>query len=849
MQTTPSSVGNNVKLAPLDIAVNSFPYLYGFVKLSEVEPSLGIPNGISYVSPNSAYYFPAFAATGTYVDSRKFTGKDNLVFVNKNIGFNNLNPTFNIDINGSLRALSALILNLSAVNIVPASGNNVLNFNYSNGVVFNTNLSANYNTYLNNVTANNLFVNNITAKRQIYEDQYTVYNFNSVNVTTDATINGYVSANNVYVQNNTFLNTLCAISGIFNSVTGKNVTVTDSLSVQNNIYANQIYGQVQIDPFSGLYYDSQNRLSFTKTQDIYLAVRPSDSYSTDDYSTPRNANGQWDGIVANSNQSELANVARPYFKTLNGAYNYIYANGINGNNLTIYIDEDIVEGERLPNYFTPEQSGQYSGCTYSGNLTGGFFSTEWLGAHYPALTAAGMLGGDFLWPIDNTALINGNFSYVTFEELEFNNVYISGRFDASITSPTNQLSYSTDRQYNKPPRKISFRTYVCADPNLSYGQFYHSTPTISAWVTPKTNPEGIVQGRQISFNVNTNLGLQNLNFEFITNSTDSSGLIFYDGYVNLANITISLLGSGIYTYGALYLNSNLCHMIVSGYTLGDPYLYKSYSIWNAYYNNWIYQGLNSYNFGTSNYFPGYGLAIIGNNSNVTPTVINYGYLVNSRIGFINANNGSFYDQTDYGTNRYVGHFSNLNSSLILDGCFNATDLYNVIDNSRIQGNDQLFLGDTFALSSRNINSRFPPTYILSFNDDSFYDFRYINFGGAFSTFNMQSIGYTTWQFVQTDRSYTDNSTYYLSVNNNENNQNYVFLTNNTIDLTNSIASIGNLNSIGTNKSINQNTTQTTIAYCGTNNVNNYKQYYTLSSPLENNPNVKYTLSYYSSSVR
>lgn len=846
MQTNPPSVGNNVKLDPLGSAVDSVAYKYGFINLKGVEPSLGLPSGLTFTIPNSVYYFTAFGIASSLKDSRKFTGVDNLVFVNGNLGYNNIYPTYNVDISGNLRALSAYIPNLSAVYIVPASGNNILNFNYANGVIFNTNLFSNYNTYLNNVTAQYLVTNFLSANRQLYNTIITVYQLTGAYVDHDVIIGGSVTATNVFAASSIITPFVSAASAKFNSLTAQKFTVTDTLSVGGNIYANQIYGQVQIDPFSQLYYNSAGQLSIGTNRNYTLAVRASDEYSTDSPSIPRTQGGLWHGAIFNDQYDE-SYILKPFFKTLNGAINYINKNGIIGNSLNIYVDNDIIEGESPVNYFTTDQSGKYSGCTTNGNLSSGFFSTEWLGTNYPHLTANGIRGGDFIWAYDTSTPINGVFSYVNVPNIDFNNIYISGRYDISFAyGQPSGYYYSTWRRYTDAPRKITFRTYVCTDPTLKYGQFYNSTPTVSAWNSVYTKSP--VQGRQISFDVETNLQLANLCFEFNTNSGDSTGLVFYSGEYTFSNLTVALKGPGVYTYGAILLNSAATHCNFVGGNLGDPSVYTP-----LYFQQGHSFSAGTYNFGSPNYFPGYGLAIVGNYSPHDPTIINYGINSNT-VGFVNVYDGASMDKNDYGASRVVGRSSQLQSSFILDGRFNASALFQIGDNARIQGTDQIFVTDNFALSSRNL---FPDnnlgsstaTYKLSFFDDNYnkLNFKYIDFKGSFSSFWVFNwLGYTNWAFLLSQKINTSYPNSYININNGGNDKTWAFYPDATppyVDITKSLSDIGKTNSI----TQGANLSQTKMNYVGFDSISKYTDYYVLNSPV--NPQNQYTLNFYASSVR
>jgi hypothetical protein len=838
MQTNPPSVGNNVKLNPLAPAVNSVAYKNGFINLKGVEPSLGIPTGYTVTQANSAYYFSLFAVATSYADSRKFSGNDNLVFVNKNLGYNNLNPTYNIDISGNFHALSAYIENLSAAVIVPAANINNLYFNYSSGVFFNTDFYSNRNTIANSITADSIFTNNLSANNYIQTTIYTIYQLTGAYVDQDIIINGNLTANNVFSKNNLFTTYLSANSAFFNSLTSSNLTIYDNLSVQNNISAKNIFGKINIDPFSQLYYNDSNQLSIATNEDYFLAVRPSDPYSTDNVNVPRTLNGDW--FSNNGYNKEDQNVLKPYFKNIQAAFDYIYNNNIIGNNLTIYVDENIVAGENKANLFTPDDSGKYAGCTVTGNLSAGFFSTEWLGSRYPSLTAAGVLGGDFIWAKNNTYDAFGTFSYLNVQELQFSKVILQSRYDLGKQVMISNTSYYSPsaRKFTDAPLNISFRTYICSDPTLSYGQFGTLANMVSTWTSNRTKAS--IQGRQVSFNHNTELEIKNLCFEFNTNANDSTGLVFYDGRTKGSNLTVALLGNGVYTYGALYLNSQNSYYQACGETLGD------FSVFNN--NNWgNYVSLNGYNFNTPNIYPGYGLAIVGNYDLNKPTIISYG-VNGAYTGFINSYNGSNFDITDYNVNRTIGRLSYIQSSLILDGSFNAYCLYQLGDNSRIQGSENIFKTDNFTLTSLNLNpnnqASYNPNYTLSLfdNPNNRFNFRYCNFSGNFSSLAINYYGYGNWAFAPQDNVSQSNYNSYLNVYNNNTSDIFYSFKPTYIDITNSVLSVGHINYINPT---NYNSTNT-MQYVGVKNLVNYTQYFNLKSPFSG---LDFTLNFYSKSIR
>jgi hypothetical protein len=853
MQTNIPSVGNNVKLNPLGLAVDSIAYKNGFINLKGVEPSLGLPSGFTLTQPNSVYYFPIFGISNTYGDSRKFTGRDTLVFVNKNVGYNNINPTFNIDISGNFRSLSAYIPNLSATYIVPASGSDTLYVNATN-VLFNSDLYLNNKTYINSLYANSVFTNSLTAENRIENNTIiNIFQLTGAYVDHDVVIAGNLTATDVFAASSIEALYLDADLALFSSLTSEFVTVTDTLSVGGDIYANRIYGQVDLDPFSQLYYNNSNQLSIGSNQTYEFAVRPSDSYSTDNINVPRTRNGDWD-----SNYGTISpdNSLKPYFKNLQAVFDYVYYNGLVGQNLYIYIDEDLIAGEDKPNFFTTDRSGEYAGCTITGNLTAKYYSTEWLGANYPSLTAAGMLGGDFVWAKDTSVDINGVFSYLNLPPLEFNVVHVYGRFEIGSMINSNKTAfYSTWRPFDMAPRKLIHRTYICANPSLSCGQFKDTAVAqLSTWNVVKTKSP--VQGRQVEFNHKNYLYLHNLCFEFNTNSVDSTGLVFFDGHTEITNLTIALLGTGIYTYGAMILDSEPVHVHVTGWNLADPIVFNP--------TNWGQWNQNGYTFVDPNYFPGYGIAIVGNPNSSSPTLVNFGPNT-AYTGLINVTNGAFLDRIDYGSYREIGRRSVLPSSLILDGKFNANALLQLGNKSRIQSQEYIFKTVNFGLSSKNLKANnqlinfVNPTYTLEVYDDpkSKVNFKYINYAGSFSTLYVVQNGFTNWTFSLNQQANTQYVNTFLNVfNGNVNDNYYIFYPNasiNYIDLSNVLGTVGYLNyltpSYNPQAAYNNNTT---MQYVGVASIPffNGNNAYRLNSPLDNlGTNNVYDLNFYEPSTR
>jgi hypothetical protein len=416
MSTSPPSVGNRVRLNPLDYTINSVAYTTGYIDLPSVEPSLGLPTGYTFTETGSAYYFPIFGISNSYLNSRKFTGNESLVYKNKNLGIINPNPTYNVDISGSIKSINAYIDTLQLNKLV---GEDSLSVNFPNGVIFNTPVIFNYNTNVNNLIANNISTYNLNADNLIYSNTITqVHNLVSAQISQNLNISANLTANNIFATNSISSVNLDAINSKFNSLTvDNNILIQNNLNVSNNVYANNIYGKIVIDDSSQLYYNQYNQLSISKIKNYYFAIRPSDSYSTDDINIARSLTGpKDDGSI------EESYVLKPYFKNVQAVIDYVYTNGIYGNNLTIWIDEDIIAGENKANMYTPDNSGNYAGCTTTGNLSAAFYSTEFLQNNLPALYNAGLRGGDYIWTKDVNSTINGQFYYIELYPINFNNI-------------------------------------------------------------------------------------------------------------------------------------------------------------------------------------------------------------------------------------------------------------------------------------------------------------------------------------------------------------------------------------------------------------------------------------------
>jgi len=814
VQTSPPSVGNRIKLNPLDYSVNSVAYNSGYIDLGSVEPSLGVPTGITLTDYNSSYYFPIFGISNSYLNSRKFTGNDSLVFKNKNLGINNNDPQYNIDIVGSFKTDNAYIRNLSVNYIV---GNGQLNINYPRGVVFNNTVNFYANTYATNLCAYNITANNFYTDNLVYKiTDYEIYQLNSAEFSGDLSISGSLTAANVNVTNSISSNNLSANNAFIINLGTNELYVGDNVLVKNNIYADKIFGKINIDPNSQLYYNTNNQLGISQTKDYYFVVRPSDSYSTDDINILRNTTNVTDGGY------EQSYVLKPYFKNIQAVIDYVYTNNIVGNSLTIWIDEDINAGEDKENSYTPDNSGQYSGCTVTGNISSAFFSTNHIRYNYPGLYATGIRGGDFIWNKNTNADISGEFFYIRLYPIKFNNIKIEARYEiGSIVNSDNSIYYTTWRPFNYPPRKITFNTYICSDPTIPFGTLDGTTNVTWQNVYTKT----YVQGRQCQFlqSQTTNLTLNNLCFEFNTNSPDSGALLFMDGNSTISNCTVALLGTGVYSYGAVNIESEYSNVNIAGTTLTDPYYVSQYT-WNAW---------TSFGYSNPNYFPGYGLAIIGNPSPNPATILNYTES-NPYTGFINVRDGAKLKIADSSSSgREIGHGSYLLNSLILDGAFNVSCFYNLDDRASASVQTNVFRTNNFSISSNYIlynNRATNDTFLLS-KSNNYFNFKYVNFSGSFASFNILNNSFSNWTFRLQDA--VGGATYntLISINNNAVDNFYVFY--DTVKplyakLTNSVNSLGYYNSL---KSSDFNTADT-IYYTSLYGIKLFNEYgvYSLNSP-------------------
>ena len=818
MSTSPPSVGNRVKLDPLSYTINNVAYNSGYIELATVEPSLGLPNGFTNTQTGSSYYFPIFGIVDSYPNSRRFTGNDSLVFKNNNLGINNPNPTYNIDVSGSVRSTTGYF---NVINVNTIFGSDVLTFHAQNGIRFETPVYFDDVVYFKDIVSDSITTFQINANTLEYQNtSIIVYNLVSADISTNLNISANLTASNIFANNSLSANSINAVNANLDSIQLNNANVQNNVNVTNDVYANKLYGKVQIDDSSQLFYNSNNQLSVSKIKDYYFVIRPSDSYSTDNINIARTLDGpKDDGTIENNN------ILKPFFKNVQAVIDYVYTNGIYGNNLYIWIDEDITAGEDRQNEFTPDRSGQYSGCTVTGNISATFLSNQYLEENLSNFYNAGLRAGDYIWAKDTGSDLTGTFYYIELYPLNFNNITIQGRYEiGSVTNELGLKEYTTWKPFNFPVRTILFRTYICAEPSLPFGSFTAIGSTTWTDVYTKTK----VEGRQVQFNQSqpVNLTLKNLYFAFETNCVDSTGLVFYDGTTNIQNVTVALKGFGVYPYGALSLESEYANVSICGTPLLDPYFVGVDSSGQSTWNKW-----NLYGFSDPNYFPGYGLAILGNSYG---TIINYNES-NPYSGFINIKNGGQLKILDEDTtNRNFGYYSYIQNSIILDGKFIANTLFNLDNKASLRIQQNMFKTSDFQLS---------PNFVLynnKANTDSFRislssrlnNFKYINFGGSFATFQPSPDNtVTNWTFKIEDAIKGPPYNTFLTIDNLNSDPFYII--NSKIQpfnaiLNNSINSIGHINYMGTSLF----NTNNIIYYVGLFGIKNYDEFgiFNLNSP-------------------
>lgn len=531
-----------------------------------------------------------------------------------------------------------------------------------------------------------------------------------------------------------------------------------------SLSATNINAQIQIDP-NFLAYENGNTLTTKLSSFYFFGIKPSDTHATDDIRVIRTIDGNWDGN--DGSIIETLPVCKPYFKNLKPFLDYVYRYQLRGEQLSLLIYEDYIPDNTNNFSDSRYQNSTNCGCTFAGNLTGVHLKET--DTYFP--TGVGLHTGDFIWAQDLSQYINGGINYFNVGPLNFKQFNIAGMYEiGSLKNADGKKEYSLKKPFNFSPRKLTFRTYICSAPPSSTSQYVvgHIGSDPNVWKNLSLKNKTF--NRQVSFGCSkyTTINIQNLCFEFDGNANDSTGLqIYEDCIVYLRNVTVAVKGNNYYPYGAVAIwPASEIH--ICGETQLDPYLLTP-----STYNLW--QTLSS----TDNpyYFPGYGLAIVGNDpSEIYPTLLNTFFTTW----------GSLMDVMDYDTNRRIGKKSYLNSSIILDGCFNSWSFYNLNQSSRLYNTNYVFRTNNLKINTYKA-SLFGdiPNYtgdVNIFDTSSTRDnFYYVHYGGSFSTFKPRYFPLNTWTFDRGEPIlYSNLDKNQFTKNNNHGNGYYQFNANNTV---------------------------------------------------------------------
>ena len=697
---------------------------------------------------------------------------------------------YSFNLTPSIKLSSNIIQNISSSNI---KFGNVFSVANASTNIAQINLSPNYN--LTDLTTLSLTTNNLSSNNNSITYSLTS---NSINVTN-------LSSNNITVSNN---------FNLFN----------------NNLTANNIFGKIDIDSnYFG--YNIYNKLSASFTKDFYFGVKPSDSYSTNDKNHLRTLDGPCDPIMLNSTDVS-DKLLKPFFKTINGVINYINQQTLRGNTLNINVYENINEGELYPGNYLNDNSGTYCLESFHDNMSGAFFSTEWLQHYHPELTSAGLSGGNFYWSLPGKGPIYGGSGPWSFSNLNFSVINLQGMHEwgSRITNPP-QKQYRYRKPFDQSSPVVSIRSFICANSSLTFGNFGDNP--VKDFTDVIRVPNLGSYWRPLSFNGTSQINIKNLCFEFSSNYQDITCLWFQlNSNGTLSNITIAMKGTGYYFYSPV-LAQNASLIYFCGINQIDPF-HLTYQTWNDTWGILPWQNIPTST--GPEYYPGFGLTIIGNDGSnffqSTPTKFDcglIGYYDNSVIRF-----------TDYLVNRIIGNASNLNTSVILDGKINGYRLFNMGRYSKLEFHNQLLKTQNFQLSSfayTTDNNKF------KFSNTS-YNFRPFDLSVVFGNFNQINWicnNLTSWEVLRTNN-YTINIPYnsflvkFISPSDTDNGYITYNTSLSTIDFTNMIkifkkfGSQKDFNSVYASSNL---VSPNVLTYTSVANLKNYNTQglYTLTSPV------------------
>ena len=712
---------------------------------------------ITPTKPDERYYFPIiawgrdfetnfFLLDINYQNTRAFTGKDTLSLYNKKIGWNNPTPTFSFDISGSLFSTEATTLTsiIKSINNIP--GYEDLKFNFDGVVTINASVSVNNNFTTNSLSAINLYVTNFT---QLSTRRDIITLGNETDLPSNFTPNFYVQALTGLSAGNLIVNEQAIVRNNINviqSVSALNFITTNDTVIKTNTRVSTItadgtiYGILNLDPSESnpLEYNENNQLTLKRESDIAFGIKPSDTYSTDDNSFTRNLTSSWDN---DHDVPSDIKIQKPYFQSLYGVHDYITSRGLFGNNLTVYLFEDVIAGEATPNKHTSAlfQSGKYPRLHRTGSDTldptgpGGvmpddlyatvpvlcanvpgswsrpsatlghdnrfygvqFYTTEWLGSNYPSLTAAGLRGGHYSWfktdalgnPLSASAVFGPR--WVTWSDApRFRKQTFCGMHNIGPRVSGNPAyNYFTPvKPFDQPSPKFIIRNYICYDPNLRFGDFGTGDP--KPWIMvsrgENSNKYSYSRASYFVFSNENRYFFKNLGFELEHNSIDSTPAVWVQGSASYSNILVSNKGRGRNVYGTICREDGFATLPRSksfwcGEYQIDPDFLRP-SRWNNNTKTFTTEWSGIRGAVGPNYYPGFAVAAHGNYTPGTPEYDHFGY--NDSLGGVRRDGwlvGDYYRGS--AGSFFSKGFENATSSYIFD---NATEGREIGKNSQLQ---------------------------------------------------------------------------------------------------------------------------------------------------------------------
>jgi len=436
-----------------------------------------------------------------------------------------------------------------------------------------------------------------------------------------------------------------------------------------------------------------------------IVVRPSEADSTDEYWTARANTG-----------GEL----RPCFKTLTSANRWAREN-INGN-YTIFVDEDTIEGFDA-NYFEPSDSSNRprdTGRVYwnwnDANVTVQYITQATVDTVFG--NNSGMKEGLYVWPRIKSQKMEGglNFGVGLGNFSKSVNFGILARYRRGTVG---NYYYDTERYFDEAPRAINYNVYYTNNINLEWNNILIDSKwgsgtqasRISNWtnrIISSTTDIGFIYIRNNGLCVYQSKGyIQNINFVSRSNCSDLAVTDIQDGNLQLANVTISYLGTGFYNYSLLRLYNNM-----NLHICGTP-------LKSRQTNEYIY--------------PGYGLAIVGNKYVSTNTNLSSSTLTNYFLTLEGNSNVRFIEY-----NAFTPNQSRLNASIIFDGDFTFNAGYMIyIQSGEVQSYGSPFIVNNFNIRTQRVDDSRPDrthtdtdwsTFPLLFAKGISYSmYQYINF--------------------------------------------------------------------------------------------------------------------------